>query len=645
ELIATDDHPILTQNSLKLINEIEKNEKIAILGYEGVEYEEPSDKIIVDEKDIKIFGVSERVIENLKKRNLLPLRLNSELLPVLTKLLGFLTGDGWLGKNKDRLTLKFIGKPKDLEKIKEDIQKLGYLATGPYKCYAKSNITYTDNQKRIIEGTSYQIVVTSIGLPALFCALGAPIGNKSKKEFEVPSWIFKTTLWLKRLYLAGYFGAELSKPSNPKKEVYRFRSPLLSINKLEGLKGNGYKFLGGIKKLCDEFDIAIGGILELKGVITKSGERTVKLRLKISSKKDNLIKLWSKIGYEYCEDRTILASHALNYLDFENNCTKKESLLREKSINKLSITSQRFRHSDIIPFNDFVSSFKLNPPTPIMWDIIESKEEIKNYKGYVYDFTVQHKDHNFIADSFVTGNCGSRGLGHQLASDYIKLMEDEYGYKDLADRELINAPINSDLGEKYYKAMCAAVNYAFCNRQMIAHWTRDVFKKVMGTSEGMRQVYDQTHNTAKFEKHKIDGEFRKVCIHRKGASRSFGPGMEDLPEVYKKIGQPVLIPGTMGTSSYLLVGTNEAEDVSFSSTCHGAGRVMSRHQALRCKRGDQVVKDLALKGIEVKGVSMSGVAEEMPEAYKDIDEVIRVSHTLKIGNMVARLKPLAVMKG
>ncbi len=242
-------------------------------------------------------------------------------------------------------------------------------------------------------------------------------------------------------------------------------------------------------------------------------------------------------------------------------------------------------------------------------------------------------------------HCGSRGLGHQLASDYIKLMEDKYGFKDLADRELINAPINSELGERYYKAMCAAVNYAFCNRQMITHWTRDVFQKVMGTSDGMTQIYDVCHNIAKFEKHEIDGEMRKVCLHRKGATRSFGPGREELPEIYRKTGQPILIPGSMGTASYLLVGTKESEDISFASTAHGAGRVMSRHEALRYKSGEDAVRDLNAKDIEIKSVSMKGLAEEIPEAYKDIDEVVKVSHSLKIGNMVARLTPLGVMKG
>ncbi|MDP6600201.1 MAG: RtcB family protein [Candidatus Woesearchaeota archaeon] len=241
-------------------------------------------------------------------------------------------------------------------------------------------------------------------------------------------------------------------------------------------------------------------------------------------------------------------------------------------------------------------------------------------------------------------HCGSRGLGHQVASDYIKKMEDKYGTEGLPDRELINAPISSELGQKYYNAMCAAVNFAFVNRQMITHWTRDVFKKVFGISEGMNQVYDVCHNLAKFEKHEIDGQKKEVCVHRKGATRSFGPGRVEVPEVYRNIGQPVIIPGSMGTASYLMVGTKKAEEISFGSTAHGAGRVMSRHEAIRNYRGEQVKKDLETKGIIVKG-PWKGLAEETWQAYKDIDEVVKTSHKLGIGNLVARLVPVAVMKG
>jgi tRNA-splicing ligase RtcB len=242
-------------------------------------------------------------------------------------------------------------------------------------------------------------------------------------------------------------------------------------------------------------------------------------------------------------------------------------------------------------------------------------------------------------------HCGSRGLGHQVASDYIKEMEDRFGTKNLPDRELVHAPVRSPLGQKYYTAMAAAVNYAFANRQMIAHWVRDVFKKVMGRSAGMRQVYDVCHNVAKVERHKVAGYEKEVCIHRKGATRSFGPGRSELPDAYRAFGQPVIIPGSMGTASYVLVGTPEAEGLSFSSTAHGAGRVMSRHEAIRRFRGEQIRDDLAKKGIELQSTSWKGVAEEASGAYKDVDEVVRVSHEVGLGRLVARVVPLGVMKG
>jgi tRNA-splicing ligase RtcB len=242
-------------------------------------------------------------------------------------------------------------------------------------------------------------------------------------------------------------------------------------------------------------------------------------------------------------------------------------------------------------------------------------------------------------------HCGSRGLGHQVASDYIKLMENKFGVKGLPDRELIHAPIRSDMGKRYYGSMSAAVNFAFANRQMIAHWVRSVFQKVMGSSEGMDQVYDVCHNVAKFERHFVEGRVKEVCIHRKGATRSFGPGREEIPEVYRTVGQPVLIPGSMGTSSYILVGTKLAEERSFGSTAHGAGRVMSRHEAKRRFRGEEIKRELEERGIELRSTSWKGVAEEASQAYKDVDEVVRVSHETGLGKLVAKVVPVGVMKG
>jgi tRNA-splicing ligase RtcB len=193
--------------------------------------------------------------------------------------------------------------------------------------------------------------------------------------------------------------------------------------------------------------------------------------------------------------------------------------------------------------------------------------------------------------------------------------------------------------------MCAAVNYAFANRQMIAHWVRGVFKKVLGSAEGMRQIYDVCHNVAKIETHVVDGRETRVCIHRKGATRSFGPGRPEIPAPYRAVGQPVIIPGSMGTASYILAGTNEAEELSFGSTAHGAGRLMSRQEALRRFRGEKIRDDLARRGIELQSTSWKGVAEEAAEAYKDVDEVVRVSDAVGLGRLVARVVPIGVMKG
>jgi len=242
-------------------------------------------------------------------------------------------------------------------------------------------------------------------------------------------------------------------------------------------------------------------------------------------------------------------------------------------------------------------------------------------------------------------HCGSRGLGHQVASDYIRRMEDAFGFKDLPDRQLIHAPLRSPLGREYFRAMASAVNFAFANRQMIAHGVRGVFKRIMGSAAGMDQVYDVCHNVAKFEKHRILRREMTVCIHRKGATRSFGPGREEIPAVYRDVGQPVLIPGSMGTASYVLAGTREAEERSFGSTAHGAGRLMSRHEARRRFRGEQVKQEMAHRGILLRSANWKGVAEEAGQVYKDVDEVVRTSHEAGIGRLVARLVPLAVMKG
>ncbi|MDD8027093.1 MAG: RtcB family protein, partial [Acidobacteriota bacterium] len=194
-------------------------------------------------------------------------------------------------------------------------------------------------------------------------------------------------------------------------------------------------------------------------------------------------------------------------------------------------------------------------------------------------------------------HCGSRGLGHQVATDFIEEMMSGALPAGLPDRELVHAPVGSPLGRRYYAAMGAAVNYAFANRQMIAHWVREVFEKTLGAAPGMRQIYDVCHNVAKIETHALDGRETRLCVHRKGATRSFGPGRREIPAAYRAAGQPVIIPGSMGTASFILAGTDAAEALSFGSTAHGAGRIMSRQEALRRFRGEKIRDDLARRGI------------------------------------------------
>jgi len=245
---------------------------------------------------------------------------------------------------------------------------------------------------------------------------------------------------------------------------------------------------------------------------------------------------------------------------------------------------------------------------------------------------------------------GSRGLGHQVCDDSIRVMlqaAQHYGI-ELPDKQLCCAPLGSKEGKEYLAAMACAANFAFANRQIITHWVRETFEQVLHMSPSTLKldlIYDVCHNIAKLETHEVDGRERRLCVHRKGATRAFPPHHPDVPVAYKDIGQPVLIPGDMGRCSYVLVGTERAYKETFGSTCHGAGRVMSRHQAKKSARGRKVTQELEAKGIYVRGASMGTIVEEIPEAYKDVSDVVNVVQGAGIGKKVAQLKPMGVIKG
>lgn len=243
-------------------------------------------------------------------------------------------------------------------------------------------------------------------------------------------------------------------------------------------------------------------------------------------------------------------------------------------------------------------------------------------------------------------HCGSRGLGHQVCDDYLKVAGRAmaaYGIS-VPDRQLACMPVSSKEGRDYFKAMCAAANYAWANRQFITHEAREVFSRVLGASPeklGMRLVYDVAHNIARMERH----GGRSMCVHRKGATRAFAPGRPELPEAYRRSGQPVLIPGDMGRASYVLAGCDGAMKETWGSTCHGAGRLMSRHAAVKAARGRSIMAEMREKGIIVRARGRNTLAEESSEAYKDVDSVVNIVHNAGLSKRVAKLKPLAVAKG
>jgi tRNA-splicing ligase RtcB len=268
----------------------------------------------------------------------------------------------------------------------------------------------------------------------------------------------------------------------------------------------------------------------------------------------------------------------------------------------------------------------------------------------IYDNKIANVFNLFEGQLTVLIHTGSRGFGHQICDDFLKEMGTrvrEAGF-DLPDRQLACAYINSEIGRRYLSAMACAANYAWANRQIIMHWTRETFEKVLEISPRdlrMDLLYDVCHNIAKIEKHTVDNKDITLCVHRKGATRSLPPGHPNVPEIYRTVGQPVLIPGDMGTYSYVLAGSQQALDETFGSTCHGAGRVLSRKQAIKVARGRAINRELEDKGIYVQSRGRTTLMEEMPEAYKDISLVVEAVHMAGLAKKVAKLRPLGVIKG
>jgi tRNA-splicing ligase RtcB len=793
EILVTKDHPLFNGKEMVEASQLSVGDKVVINPFIGVEYEEPKDIVVVDRKKIeKIVGKRKKIINELKQRGLLPLKLNSDKFPILAKLVGFMTGDGWIGysySKKRKMNIwqgRVIGKKEDLEEIKKDLERLGYKARLVKRKRYQSRIR-NKNGERIIDGFSLQLYIPSQSLCVLLHSLGVPTGNKSRTPFALPKWLEHSPLWLKRLYLAGLFGAEMSKPIVDK-NGYSFAEPAFSQNKINYLEKENMNFMLGIINLLAEFGVNVNKIYRYDSVINSSGEYTHKLILKISSKPKNLISLWGKIGFEYSKEKKILSSLALAYLKYKINVAAKKAVVATSGNTLLKIKASE----GLMKFDEFVQASKIYD-SEFLLDEIESIEEM-DYDGFVYDLTMNDIDHNFIANSIVSHNCGmrliktnltlkdvkpkvkeltdllfkmvpagvgatayqepkeianipegkfkeiveigvkwavdngyawkqdlerieeyggvkyadfskvskeaykrgksqigtlgsgnhyleiqvidqvfneeiahkwglalekdqicvmvhcgSRGFGHQICTDYLSIFlkaMKKYGI-NLPDQQLACAPFQSQEGQDFLGAMGCAINFAFVNRQLITYQVRRAFEMIFKKSAEemeMEIIYDVAHNTAKLEEHDFNGK-RKLIVHRKGATRSFGPGNKELSPLFRETGQPVIVGGSMETGSFLCVGTKKAEEETFGTTLHGSGRTMSRTKAKHMFRGEVLQKKMLEKGIYVKATTMSGLAEEAGSAYKDINEVVESMHRAGISLKVLRLRPIANVKG
>ncbi|HEX9617457.1 MAG TPA: RtcB family protein, partial [Anaerolineales bacterium] len=615
---------------------------------------------------------------------------------------------------------------------------------------------------------------------------------------------------------AAFFGAELTTPQTVSGHGYTLAPPVLSMNKRAAHQASGETFLSQVAGLLEQFGVQVRQVAVRFEQINVDGERSVRLRLILSADLENLTRLWGTIGYEYNRKRRALAALAVQYLALKKRRLEARAAIAveavamaeagsppqqvyarldspdanrrfiERSLYQTRRTPPRIG-ADFSTFAQFIAEAGRDlGETGMSWDRIAKIEAIE-HEELVYDLSVNHPDHNFIANGFVVSNCGvrllgskieydvveqrlpdlatalnefcpsgvgkkgrlhlsdkalervcreggrwaqkegyateadlrrteeggtlegadpgrvsqhakergrsqvgtlgsgnhfievervdeifdpeaaqamglqegcltvlihcgSRGFGHQICTDYVKEFQGavhRYGIH-LPDRELVCAPLDSPEGQAYLGAMRSAANYAFANRQVLAHYARQAFEQVLAgkvKNWHLHQVYDIAHNMGKVETHTVAGKQVKVCVHRKGATRAFGPGFEGLPEEYRAIGQPVLVPGSMGTASWVLVGTQGSMERSFGSTCHGAGRVMSRSRAKKTVRGEELREELLARGIHIRAGSLAGLAEEAPQAYKDVDMVVETVAGAGIARKVARLRPVAVVKG
>jgi tRNA-splicing ligase RtcB len=827
EIRATADHPFWTEDGMTPLERLNPGDRLASYPFRGVRYEAPSSAALVTEATLRVYLTSlgktdhgnavGQILGQLRQRHLLPLHDDSAAVPYLCKILGFVFGDGTVrfDKKSGKGIVAFYGQPEDLIDIGRDVEALGFTPSQIWSRRRTHQIQTTYDQYRF-ERTEHWVTANSTAFAALLAFLGAPIGNKATQDYTAPAWLAVAPRWQKRLFLAALFGAEMSAPQAISGHGCNLAAPTLSMNKREGCEASGQAFLETIASWLNDLNVTTLPIGSRPEQVNKDGRRSTRLRLTVATDPENLRRLWETIGYEYNRKRAALSCAAAQYLAYKQQrvAVRQEIAVQAAALAEVGVSpqqiytqlaspqaNQRFLERSI--YGGRATQPRIGDGFPtfaafraeiteglgdsgMVWERIASIEPVDD-PGDVYDFTMDHADHNFIANGFVVSNCGvrvlassidvdqaashldalasalnefcpsgvgekgairvsdaeldqvctegarwtlkkgyateadvrrteeggrlegadpakvsqrarergrpqlgslgagnhfieidvvdqifdaqaaqvmglsegrlvvqihcgSRGFGHQICTDYVGEFQDAVRrYKiQLPDRELVCAPLSSPEGQSYLAAMRCAANYAFANRQILAHSARYAFEQVLSgkvKSWQLYQVYDIAHNMGKIETHVIDGQPVKVCVHRKGATRAFGPGALELPAEYRPIGQPVLVPGSMGTASWVLVGTERSMTQSLGSTCHGAGRTMSRHEARRNVRGDKLRQELEADGIHVRAGSLAGLAEESPQAYKDVDQVVESVVGAEIARKVARLRPVAVIKG
>ena len=826
-VIATSDHPFLTPTGMRELGQLQPGDRVAVDPFEGVPYEDPGDEILVSEEDVCRFlrergkangNAIPQILRSLRDRGLLPLRRNSSALPVLIKALGFVIGDGTLyfTGNTGKGFTWFFGQPQDLEEIRQDLAPF-FKVSVVYTRHRKHRIV-TDYGEVHFEAANSCFRATSSSLAVLLALLGCPVGNRSIQDYEVPRWLMNASRWHKRLFLASYFGAELQTPRAYAERNRNFPCPLLTMQKQENYVLSGRRFLRQIARIVQEFGVETLGIEEHRESTVRKNGVSCRLRLLFSSRPESLHALYTRIGFEYNQKRRAEANVIAAYQSYKQRVWEERArlmteIMRLRTLLGLSARqimtrlagqpiNLRFVERTIYETGErtarvpqhFLSYTDFRPQVTekleesgLVWEQIREIHPRTDIDR-VYDITVNHPDHNFVADGFVVHNCGvrliatrlhsgeiqhqlpkladalfamipcgvgaegaipklskaeekklatdgvrwaiaqgfgssadaehteengclagadpaalsdealvrgltqvgtlgsgnhfleidrveeiyqpdiaaalglslgqvaiiihsgSRGLGHQTCEDALKVMGkamEKYRIT-VPDRQLACAPIPSPEGQHYLAAMACAANYAWVNRQVMMSLAEKAFLRALQISPrdlGLRLIYDVCHNIAKPETHEIGGANRKVWVHRKGATRAFGPGHPAIPASLRPLGQPVLIPGDMGRYSFLLIGTERAMKETFGSTCHGAGRVMSRMQAKKVGRGRDLEEELGKQGVIARYRGKATFAEEMPYAYKDVADVVDVVDRAGISKKVVKLKPMAVIKG